>query len=95
MKNFHPGKRDLASFKRDLANRASPLLPYKRTVTVIRKTVARRALAYRAVSLSGPARLPYKQPLNKQLAIAYLLKLFLSQAQKIRDRRTYMSVVKG
>ena len=64
MKNFHPGKRDLASFKRDLANRASPLVPYKRTVTVIRKTVARRDLAYRAVSLSGPARLPYKQPLS-------------------------------
>ena len=64
MKNFHPGKRDLASFKRDLANRASPLVPYKRTVTVIRKTVARRDLAYRAVSLSGPARLPYKQPLE-------------------------------
>ena len=63
MKNFHPGKRDLASFKRDLANRASPLVPYKRTVTVIRKTLARRDLAYRAVSPSGPARLPYKQPL--------------------------------
>ena len=28
MKNSHPGKRDLASFKRDLGNRASPLVPY-------------------------------------------------------------------
>ena len=57
MKIFHPGKRDLA-------NRASPLVPYKHTVIVMRKTVARRDLAYRAVSPSGPARLPYKQPLT-------------------------------
>ena len=67
MKNFHPGKRDLASFKQYLANRACPLVPYKRTVIVIRKRVARRDLAYRAVSLSGPARLPYKQPLRRYL----------------------------
>ena len=71
MKNFHPGKRDLASFKRDLANRASPLVPYKRTVTVIRKTAARRDLAYRAASPSGPARLPYKQPLRLLSTFAF------------------------
>ena len=70
MKNFHPGKRDLASFKRDLANRASPLVPYKRTVTVIRKTVARRDLAHRVVSLSGPARHPYKQPLRSLFCVS-------------------------
>ena len=78
MKNFHPGKRDLASFKRDLANRASPLVAYKRTVTVIRKTLARRDLAYRAVSPSGPARLPYKQPLKETTNYHELMLISLS-----------------
>ena len=97
MKNFHPGKRDLASFKRDLANRASPLVPYKRTVTVIRKTVARRDLAYRAVSPSGPARLPYKQPLiihflgNWQILLANIFgdQIHIHISIHIKSRKIY------
>jgi hypothetical protein len=43
----------ISPLSRDLGNQ--PLCPYKRTVTT------QRDFAYRAVLLSGPARLPYKQ----------------------------------
>jgi hypothetical protein len=67
-RNFHPDKQDLASFKRDLGNRASPAAcPYKRKIIFTIKITAQQDLAYRAVSLlSGPARLPYKQALRRK-----------------------------
>jgi hypothetical protein len=41
-----------------------PACPYKRTVIFTIKITTQQDLAYRTVSLSGPARLPYKQALN-------------------------------
>jgi hypothetical protein len=41
-----------------------PACPYKRTIIFTIKITTQRDLAYRAVSLSGPARLPYKQALR-------------------------------
>jgi hypothetical protein len=41
-----------------------PTCPYKRTIIFTIKITTQRDLAYRAVSLSGLARLPYKQALR-------------------------------
>lgn len=41
-----------------------PTCPYKRMTIFIRKTIARRDLVNPCISLSRPARIPYKQPVR-------------------------------